>query len=159
MRSSRARVRKRRPAARRRTSVVVRRRASAAVRRAASVAGVPNPTGPFALSVACGDLVFISGIRGIDPSTGAPAASDEHRVRLIFAHLGKILAEHGSTAQDVLSTRVYVTQMARHRPLINEAFVRFFGEALPARTIVEVRALNQDDTIEVEAISHCPLPR
>ncbi len=130
-----------------------------AVRRQTSVAGVPDPTGPFAWSVAWGDLVFVSGIRGIDPATGAPAVGDAHRVRLILAHLEKILAEHGSTAQDVLSTRVYVTQMARHRPLINDAFSQFFGEALPARTIVEVRALNQDDTIEVEVIARRPAPR
>jgi len=39
------------------------------------------------------------------------------------------------------------------RPLVNEAFTVFFGGTLPARTIVEVRALNQSDTIEIEAIA------
>jgi hypothetical protein len=43
--------------------------------------------------------------------------------------------------------------MARHRPLVNAAFARFFGTALPARTIVEVRGLNQNDTVELEAVA------
>ncbi len=52
-----------------------------------------------------------------------------------------------------LAARVYVTAMRRHRPLVNAAFAKFFGTAPPARTIVEVRALNQADTIEVEVIA------
>jgi len=123
------------------------------IRRHRAVAGVPGPTGPFAWSVAWGDLVFVSGIRGIDPATGAPAPDDARRLELIFGHLARILEAHGCAASDVLSTRVYVTEMARHRPLVNDAFTRFFGQDLPARTIVEVRALNQADTIEVEVIA------
>ncbi|MGI9145662.1 MAG: RidA family protein [Chloroflexota bacterium] len=52
-----------------------------------------------------------------------------------------------------LSTRVYVTDMARHRPMVNEAFERAFGANLQARTIVEVRALNQADSVEIEAVA------
>jgi 2-iminobutanoate/2-iminopropanoate deaminase len=103
--------------------------------------------------VAWGNLVFISGIRGIDPSTGAPAAGDARRLSLIFGHLARILEASGCAPRDVLAARVYVTEMSRHRPQVNEAFTKFFGSALPARTIVEVRALNQGDTIEIEVIA------
>jgi enamine deaminase RidA (YjgF/YER057c/UK114 family) len=40
-----------------------------------------------------------------------------------------------------------------HRPIVNAAYEQAFGEELPTRTIVEVRALNQDDTIEIEAVA------
>jgi 2-iminobutanoate/2-iminopropanoate deaminase len=126
---------------------------AAGIRRERAIAGVPDPTGPFAWSVARGGLVFVSGVRGIDPATGAPAPDDARRIRLIFAHLARILAANGCAPGDVLSTRVYVTDLARHRPLVNEAFARFFGAALPTRTIVEVRALNQGDTVEVEVVA------
>lgn len=117
------------------------------------MAGIPAPTGPFSWSVAWGELVFLSGIRGIDPATGRPVDGDVPRVRRIFTHLARLLDGNGSSPRHVLSTRVYVTDMARHRPLVNAAFTRFFGAALPARTVVEVRALNQHDTIELEAVA------
>jgi enamine deaminase RidA (YjgF/YER057c/UK114 family) len=123
------------------------------IRRRRDVPGVPKPTGPFSWSVTCGGLVFLSGIRGIDPSTGRPDEGDGSRVRRIFQHLAALLEASGSSPRDVLSTRVYVTDMARHRPLVNAGFARFFGTELPARTIVEVRALNQGDTIELEVVA------
>lgn len=90
---------------------------------------------------------------GSAASTRRPAPDDARRIQLIFAHLTRILAANGCAPGDVLSTRVYVTDLARHRPLVNEAFARFFGAALPTRTIVEVRALNQGDTVEVEVVA------
>jgi 2-iminobutanoate/2-iminopropanoate deaminase len=126
------------------------------------VEGLPAPPGPFSWSTAWGDLLFVSGLRGIDPESGRPAEGDEERIRLIFAHLERILAANGSSLADVLSTRVYVTEMVRHRPIVNEAFERAFGSDLPTRTIVEVRALNQADTIEIEAVAvrrGRPIPR
>lgn len=130
-----------------------------AVERSALVAGLPEPTGPFVWTAAYGDLVFVSGLRGIEPHTGRPAPSDEERVDLIFAHLSRALEANDSSLRHVLSTRVYVTDMARHRPLVNAAYERAFGDALPTRTIVEVRALNQDDTIEIEAVAARPRRR
>lgn len=148
-------------AARRAPEEITSTRAPSAVgiRRRRDVPGLPEPTGPYSWSVTHGGLVFLSGIRGIDPSTGHPDEGDRSRVRRIFKHLAKLLEASGSSPRDVLSTRVYVTDMARHRPLINAGFTRFFGTELPARTIVEVRALNQDDTIEVEVIARRPAAR
>jgi enamine deaminase RidA (YjgF/YER057c/UK114 family) len=72
---------------------------------------------------------------------------------LIFSHLERALSASGSSLRDVLATRVYVTDMKRHRPLVNEAFEQAFGSDLPTRTILQVSALNQADTIEVEVIA------
>lgn len=124
-----------------------------AIERRLEVAGLPAPTGPFAWSTAWRDLVFVAGLRGLDPATGRPAATDEERLRLIFAHLERVLEANGSSLQRVLATRVYVTDLRRHRPLVNAAFERAFGAERPTRTIVEVSALNQDDSIEIEVIA------
>jgi 2-iminobutanoate/2-iminopropanoate deaminase len=123
------------------------------IERRFAIDGLPEPPGPFAWTAASGDVLYIAGLRGIDPATGKPAASDEERVRWIFEHLARALAAGGSSFEHVLSTRVYVTDMGRHRPLVNAAYERAFGRNLPTRTIVEVRALNQEDTIEIEAIA------
>jgi len=108
---------------------------SAGIERTRSVPGLPAPTGPFAWTTAWGGLLFVSGMRGIDPATGALPATDEERAAFIFEHLARALEAGGASLPHVLSTRVYVTDMARHRPLVNEAYERAFGNELPTRTI------------------------
>jgi len=133
---------------------------AATIERQTAIAGLPEPTGPFAWSVGWGELVFLSGLRGIDPATGQPAATDRDRLELIFRHLAAALEASGSSLRRVLSTRVYVTDMSRHRPLVNEAFEAAFGADQPTRTIVEVGALNQADSIEIEVVAaRLPSPK
>lgn len=123
------------------------------VERTREVAELPYTTGPYAWAVRYGDLIFVSGLRGIDAASGEPVRGDEERLDVIFAHLGRILERNESSPRRVLATRVYVTDMGRLRPLVNNAFTRFFGTELPTRTIVEVAALNQEDTVEIEVIA------
>lgn len=114
---------------------------------------LPHPTGSYSWAVTYGDLIFVSGLRGIDAVSGQPVSGEEQRLELIFAHLGRILDRTESCPGHVLSTRVYVTDMCRLRPLVNGSFTQFFGTALPTRTIVEVAALNQEDSVEIEVIA------
>ena len=52
---------------------------------------------------------------------------------------------------------VYVTDMARHRPLVNKVQEELWaGGPYPPRTILEVAALNQDDIFEVEGTFYVP---
>lgn len=125
----------------------------ASPRRTRSVAGIPSPTGPFSQAVSFAGLLFVAGLRGIDPATGRPAPTDGERVELIFRHLHEVLTAHGATHSDVLTTRVYVTDMAGIRPLVNDAYTAFFGPHLPARTIVQVAGLNQGDSVEIEVVA------
>ncbi len=124
-----------------------------AITRIGSVDGLPPTTGPWNWYVTRDDLVFVSGVRGIDPTTREPAESDQRRIELIFGHLGRILQAAGSSFENVLATTVYVTDMKRLRPLVNEAYERAFGSNLPTRTIIQVAALNQDDSVEIEIVA------
>jgi 2-iminobutanoate/2-iminopropanoate deaminase len=115
----------------------------------------PSTSGPSARAVTWGGLVFLSGIRGIDPSTGQLAVGEQARLDLIMRYLDRLLVSNGSVPSRVLSAHVFVTNMARYRPMVNAAFERFLGPDLPTRTIVEVAALNPGDTIEIEVIAAC----
>ena len=126
------------------------------ITRTGSIDGVPEPTGPWHWTVAWNGLVFVSGVRGIELSTGQPADGDERRVALIFEHLERILRHAGSSFDAVLSSTVYVTDMGRLRPMVNEAYVKAFGANLPTRTIVEVAGLNQNDSVEIEVVAVAP---
>ncbi|MBX2806290.1 MAG: RidA family protein [Hyphomicrobiales bacterium] len=117
------------------------------------VPDIPEPTGPWNWRVTWNGLVFVSGIRGIDLLTGEPAESHEKRLELIFQHMGRILADAGSSLHHVMSSTVYVTDMAALRPLVNDAYVKVFADNLPTRTIIEVAGLNQNDSIEIEIVA------
>ncbi len=114
------------------------------------------PTGPFAQAVRAGEFVFVAGQRGIEPGTGALAAGPREKVRQIFENIQAILAAAGTSLEYVVMSRVYVREMAAHRPIVNEAYERYFPHGPPPRTIVEVARLNQDDELEIEVVAWVP---
>jgi 2-iminobutanoate/2-iminopropanoate deaminase len=122
-----------------------------------SPAGAIAPTGTWSLGTRAGDFVFVAGMRGIDPATNALVAGDEARVRQAFRNMALIASSEGATLHDAVRLVVYVTDMARYRPIVNAIQQEFWGEGpYPPRTIVEVARLNQDDIVEVEGTFYAP---
>lgn len=114
-------------------------------------AGAIRPTGPWSLATRAGDFVFVAGMRGIDPATNALVPGEEARVRQAFRNMQLIAESEGASLSDAVRIVVYVTDMARHRPLVNRVQEELWGAGpYPPRTIVEVARLNQDDIVEVE---------
>lgn len=123
-------------------------------------AGAITPTGPWSVGTRAGDFVFVAGMRGIDPKTNALVEGGEARVRQAFANMMHIAASEGAAPADCVRTVVYVTDMARHRPLANKIAEEFWPRgACPPRTIVEVQALAGGDFFEVEGTFYAPLKR
>lgn len=119
--------------------------------------GAITPTGTWSLGVRAGDFVFVAGMRGIDPATGALIDGAEPRVRQAFLNMKTIAEAAGATLQDAVRLVVYVTDMNRHRPIVNRIQEELWtGGPYPPRTIVEVSRLNQDDIVEVEGTFFCP---
>lgn len=119
--------------------------------------GAINPTGTWNLGTRAGDFVFVAGMRGIDPATNTLVEGDEERVRQSFKNMELIAASEGATLRDAVRLVVFVTDMYRHRPLINKVQEEMWGEGpYPPRTIIEVDRLNQDDIVEVEGTFYAP---
>ena len=120
-------------------------------------AGAIRPTGPWALGTRAGDFVFVAGMRGIDPATNTQVAGDEARVRQAFLNMQRIAQSDGASLRDAVRLVVYVTDMARHRPLVNKVQEELWGQGpYPPRTIIEVGRLNEDDIVEVEGTFYAP---
>jgi len=116
-----------------------------------------KPEGTWNLGARAGDFVFVAGMRGIDPRTSTLVAGDEARVRQAFDNMALVAQSEGATLRDAVRLVVYVTDMARYRPLVNKVQAELWGPGpYPPRTIVEVARLNQDDIVEVEGTFYAP---
>ena len=119
--------------------------------------GAIAPTGTWSVAARAGDFVFVAGMRGIDPASNALVEGDEARIRQAFANMQSIAASEGASLIDCVRIVVYVTDMARLRPLVNKVQADIWaGKPYPPRTIVEVAKLNQDDIFEVEGTFYAP---
>jgi len=122
--------------------------------------GAIAPTGPWSVGARAGDFVFVASMRGIDPGSNTLVAGDEARVRQAFRNMAQIAAAEGATLHDAVRLVVYVTDMARLRPVVNRVQQDlWYGGPYPPRTIVEVARLNQDDIVEVEGTFYAPAKR
>jgi len=122
-----------------------------------SPAGAIAPTATWSVGARAGDFVFVAGMRGIDPATNTLVDGEEARVRQAFLNMKLIAQSEGAGLQDAVRLVVYVTDMGRLRPLVNKVQAELWeGGPYPPRTIVEVRALAQDDIFEVEGTFYAP---
>ncbi|MEL6249945.1 MAG: RidA family protein [Cyanobacteria bacterium J06648_16] len=116
------------------------------------------PTATWSLGTRAGDFVYVAGMRGIDPETNTLIPDAEGRVRQAFLNMQLIAESEGATLQDAVRLVVYVTDMYRYRPIVNQIQTELWGEGpYPPRTIIEVDRLNQDDIVEVEGTFYAPI--
>jgi len=124
--------------------------------------GAISPTGPWSVAALdpTANTLYVAGMRGIDPATNRLVDGEEARIRQAFHNMRHIAESRGASLKDCLRLVVYVTDMARHRPIANRVQEEFWaGGPYPPRTIVEVRRLNDDDIFEVEGTFRVPAAR
>lgn len=123
-------------------------------RREFKVDGLPNAVSHYTDVVTYGDLAFLSGFIALDVNGNVVGVEDAAaQTRCVLEHVGLALQAVGSTPADVLKMTVYLTDIA-DRATINPVRQEFFGETLPASTLVEVGALVIPDCcVEIEIIA------
>ena len=120
--------------------------------------GAITPTGPWSVGARAGDFIFVAGMRGIDPKSNALVEGEDARIRQAFANMQTIAAAEGASLADCVRIVVYVTDMARLRPLVNKVQEELWaGLPYPPRTILQVSALNQNDFFEVDGTFYAPV--
>ena len=78
------------------------------------------------------------------------------QTRQILTIIKKALEEAGASLENVVRTRMYVTDISQWEQ-VGRAHGEFFGEIRPASTMVEVSGLiDPDMLIEIEAIAIVP---
>jgi enamine deaminase RidA (YjgF/YER057c/UK114 family) len=124
-------------------------------RRVSSVAPWEAVVG-YSRAVAAGDHVWVTGCTSIADGevvhTGDPFAQTVQAIR----NIGWALEQFGASLEDVVRTRMFVTDISRWQEY-GRAHGAAFGEILPATSMVEVSALiDPRMLVEVEAVAYRP---
>ena len=101
----------------------------------------PAAVGPYSQGVVVDGWLWTCGQVGLDPATGAISGTDAAaQAERALRNLEEVLQAGGSGLDRVVKTTLYLTSMDDFAA-VNAVYARFFGEAPPARSCVEVSRL------------------
>ena len=103
----------------------------------------------YSRAVRVGDRVLVAGTAPIMPDGSDPPTTPYEQARVCLGIIERALAEAGASLDDVVRTRIYVTDAA----LIDEvgrAHGEAFGKARPATTGVVVQLFDPRWLVEIE---------
>jgi 2-iminobutanoate/2-iminopropanoate deaminase len=114
--------------------------------------GAPAAIGPYSQAVRVGNLVFTSGQIPLDANGQLVEGGIKEQAHQVFKNLQAVLAEAGSSLQQVVKTTVFLKDMGTFAEL-NEIYASYFGDHKPARSTVEVARLPKDVLVEIELLA------
>ena len=115
------------------------------------------PIGPFANGVVAGGFLYVAGQLPLDVKGDLVGVGDVVRqTEQVLDNVDLVLQAAGATFDDVVRVGVYLLNVA-DRPAVNTVRRRYFGDARPASTLVEVSALAIPEAlVEIEAVALLP---
>jgi 2-iminobutanoate/2-iminopropanoate deaminase len=125
-----------------------------------------TPIGPYTPIVRAGPWLVSSGQLGLAPTPpgagpDAPPALVEggapSQLAQALANAEALLRGEGARSTDVVKTTVFVVDMDGYAA-INQAYVEFFGDHRPARSVVGVAGLPMGAAVEVEVWAYVGPP-
>lgn len=128
---------------------------SARIRQHVQIPGLPRG-GSYADAVRHNDLVFVSGLVGVDGELRLAGEDAAAQTRQIMESLKKVLSHFGAGFSDVLRITTYLTDID-DRVAVAETRKAYFTDALPASTLVAVSALVLPTLkVEIDAVLAVP---
>jgi enamine deaminase RidA (YjgF/YER057c/UK114 family) len=106
----------------------------------------------YSRAVRIGNIVEVAGTTAVDEHGQVVGRGDPYeQARYAILKIERALKEAGASLQDVVRTRMYVTDIERWEA-VGRAHGEFFSSVRPASTLVEVSALVSPDLlVEIEA--------
>ncbi len=113
----------------------------------------PQAIGPYSQAIRGAGLIFTSGQIAIDPATAQIVGGDvSAQTERVLKNVEAILRASGSSLEKVLRCTVFLKNMEDFAAM-NEVYGRYFKQAPPARSTVEVARLPKDVLVEIDAIA------
>lgn len=118
-----------------------------------STEDAPKAIGPYSQAIRAGGLLFTSGQVALDPKTQQVVAGDiGSQTEQVLQNLAGILKAAGCSFERVVRCTVFLKNMGDFAAM-NEVYGRYFKEAPPARSTVEVARLPKDVLVEIDVIA------
>jgi 2-iminobutanoate/2-iminopropanoate deaminase len=107
---------------------------------------------PFSEAVLVGDTLYVAGHIGTDQKSGQAPADLDQEMKLLFDAFRADMAEANFKMDDLVSVRVYCTDLALYGKF-NTAYRAQFGKDLPARAFIGVASLLRGGHFEMEGVA------
>jgi enamine deaminase RidA (YjgF/YER057c/UK114 family) len=104
----------------------------------------------YSRAVRVGRSVWVSGTAPIMPGDADPPAGPYEQAKICLEIIGRALAEAGASLDDVVRTRIYVTEAASIDE-VGRAHRDAFSVARPATTGIVAQLLDPRWLVEIEA--------
>ena len=125
------------------------------MRQAISSDRAPAALGPYSQAIVAGDLIFCSGMAGIDPASGAIPDGIEAQTEQALRNLAAVLAEAGASIDDVVKTTIFYADVEDF-PRLNAVYARHMPDPPPARSAPANVRLPHGLLVSIEAIAVRP---
>lgn len=124
-------------------------------RTAVSSDGAPEALGPYSQAIVAGNMVFCSGMAGIDPATGEAAEGIEAQTEQALLNLSAVLDAAGCSMNDLVKTTIFYADVDDFGRL-NDVYARHMPDPPPARSAPAHVRLPRGLLVSIEAIAVLP---
>jgi len=105
----------------------------------------------YSRAVRVGNIIEVSGTAAIDRDKIISPNNVQGQTKFIIQKIERALKEAGGTLNDVVRTRIYVTDISQWEA-VGKVHGEFFKDIKPATTMVEVKSLiDPNFLVEIEA--------
>ena len=111
---------------------------------------MPKSNGHYSQCILHNGILYLSGQLPVDPKTRSIPETVEGQTDLALRNVGLILAEAGSSKEQVIQMRIYLSNIELWDK-VNKRYSAFFGNHKPVRSIVPTREMHFGCLIEIEA--------
>ena len=111
--------------------------------------------GPYSQAIRVGELVFTSGSIPLRPDGTLVEGDAIVQTTQVMENLQAVLAAAGTTLAHAVKCTCFLADMNDFAAM-NEVYARYFGEAAPARSTIQVARLPRDVRVEIECVAWVP---